>query len=178
MKISTNSAFKNLIDWVQIRKPRWSWWFQTETQLWHLEKRLMRYMGFPGGARGKEPACQCRRHKRYGFDPWVGKISWRRAWQPTPVFLPEVSHGQRSLVGCGPQGHTTAVAEHTHTHAMMYIIPEIQLGARDAASKVVRLASTSGGRFSPWNSLSQKERSLRWKQTANGEMAGRLIAEP
>ena len=38
----------------------------------------------PGGASGKEPACQCRRFKRCGFDPWVGKISWRRAWQPTP----------------------------------------------------------------------------------------------
>ena len=35
-----------------------------------------------------------------GFDPWVGKIPWRRAWQPTPVFLPEESHGQRSLEGC------------------------------------------------------------------------------
>ena len=34
-----------------------------------------------------------------GFDPWVGKIPWRRAWQPTPVFLPGESHGLRSLVG-------------------------------------------------------------------------------
>ena len=45
---------------------------------------------------GKEPICQC---TRPGFDPWVGKIPWRRKWQPTPVFLPEKSHGQRSLVG-------------------------------------------------------------------------------
>ena len=37
-------------------------------------------MGFPGGA--KEPACQCRKHKRHGLDPWVGKFPWRRAWQP------------------------------------------------------------------------------------------------
>ena len=44
--------------------------------------------GFPGGASGKESACQYRRWKRHGFNPWVGKISWRRAWQPTPVFLP------------------------------------------------------------------------------------------
>ena len=42
------------------------------------------------------------RHNRLGFDPWIGKISWRRAWQPTPVFLPGESHAQRSLVGCGP----------------------------------------------------------------------------
>ena len=40
-----------------------------------------------GGTSGKEPACQCRRHKRYRFDSWVGKIPWRRAWQPNPIFL-------------------------------------------------------------------------------------------
>ena len=53
---------------------------------------------------GKESACQCRRCKGLGFDPWVGKIPWRRKWQPTPVFLPENSHGQRSLAGYGPWG--------------------------------------------------------------------------
>jgi len=60
------------------------------------------HLGFPGGARGKEPACQSRKHERHEFDPWVGKIPWRRAWQPTPVFLPGESHGQRSLVGYSP----------------------------------------------------------------------------
>ena len=44
--------------------------------------------GFPGGTSGKEPACQCKRQKRCGFDPWVGKISRRWKWQPLPVFLP------------------------------------------------------------------------------------------
>ena len=44
-------------------------------------------MGFPGGAGDKEPTCQCRRHQRHGLSPWVRKIPWRRAWQPTPVFL-------------------------------------------------------------------------------------------
>ena len=58
-----------------------------------------------GGARGKEPACSCRRHKTCGFDPWVGKIPWRRAWQPTAVFLPGESHGQRSLAGYSQQDH-------------------------------------------------------------------------
>ena len=43
---------------------------------------------FPGDVRGKEPLCQCRRHKRREFNPWVRKIPWRRAWQPIPVFLP------------------------------------------------------------------------------------------
>ena len=59
-------------------------------------------MGFPSSASGKEPACQCRRCKRCGFNPWLWKIPWRRAWQPSPVFLPGESHGQRSLVGYGP----------------------------------------------------------------------------
>ena len=62
-------------------------------------------MGFPGGANGKELACQCKRCKRHGFDPWVGKIPWRRAWQPTAVFLPGESHGQWGLVGYSPWGH-------------------------------------------------------------------------
>ena len=43
---------------------------------------------FSGGASGKEPACQHRRHKRHGYDPWVRKTSWRGAWQHTPVFMP------------------------------------------------------------------------------------------
>ena len=53
-------------------------------------------------ASGTEPTYQCRRHKRRKFDPWVGKIPWRRAWQPIPVFLPGESHAQRSLVGYSP----------------------------------------------------------------------------
>ena len=62
------------------------------------------YLGFPGGASGKEPACQCRRHKRLRFDPWVGKIPWSRKWQSIPVFLPGTSHAQRNLVGYSPWG--------------------------------------------------------------------------
>ena len=65
---------------------------------------------------GKETACQCRRFKRRGFDPWVGKIPWRRAWQPTSASLPGESHGQRSLGGYSPRGHkeldTTEATEH------------------------------------------------------------------
>ena len=48
-------------------------------------------MGLAGGASGKEPVCQSRRWKRHGFDLQLGKISWRRAWQPTPVPLPAES---------------------------------------------------------------------------------------
>ena len=56
---------------------------------------------------------------RYGFDPWVGKIFWRTARQPTPLFLPEEPHGQRSLAGYSPQRRTesdmTKATQHTHT---------------------------------------------------------------
>ena len=68
-----------------------SLWENGVSQPWHywyvgLDNSLL---GFPGGASDKEPACQCRRPERCRFDPWVRKIPWRRAWQPTPVFLPE-----------------------------------------------------------------------------------------
>ena len=46
------------------------------------------------------------RCKRHGFDPWVGKIPWRRAQQLTPVFSPGESHGQRSLTGYTPKSQT------------------------------------------------------------------------
>ena len=65
---------------------------------------MVTVVGFPGGTNGKEPTCQCRRCKRCRFNPWVRKIPWRRAWQPTSVFLPGKFHGQRSLAGCSPWG--------------------------------------------------------------------------
>ena len=53
-------------------------------------------IGLPWWLSGKEFSCQCGRAR---FDPWVGRIPWRRVWQPTPVFLPEEFHGQKSLTG-------------------------------------------------------------------------------
>ena len=51
----------------------------------------------------------------YSFNPWVGKITWRRKWQPAPAFLPRESCGQRSLVGYSPWGHKESdMAEHAH----------------------------------------------------------------
>ena len=52
---------------------------------------------------GKNPPANAE-DMRQGFDPWVGKIPWRKKWQPPPVFLPGKSHGQRSLVGYSPWG--------------------------------------------------------------------------
>ena len=58
--------------------------------------------GLPRWLSDKEFICQCRRHQ---FDPWSGKIPWRRKWQPIPVILPGKSHGQKSLVGYSPWSH-------------------------------------------------------------------------
>ena len=66
-------------------------------------------------ASASESACQCRRRKRHGFDPWVGKIPWRRAWQPTPVFLPGESQAQRRLAGYSPWGRKQSDPTNTFT---------------------------------------------------------------
>ena len=53
----------------------------------------------------RKPPASAGDEKRCGFNPWVGKIPWRRAWRPTPVFLPGESHGGRSLAVYSPWGH-------------------------------------------------------------------------
>ena len=74
----------------------WQWCNNETKCTWIKERiRMMLYIG-------KEPTCQGRRHKRPGLDPWVGKIPWKRACQPTAVILPGKSHGQRSLAGYSP----------------------------------------------------------------------------
>ena len=74
-------------------------------------------LGFPGGASGQEPTCQCRRCLRQALHPWIRKIPWRRAQQSAPVFLPGESYGQRRLAGYSPQGrkesNTTEATYHT-----------------------------------------------------------------
>ena len=68
----------------------------------------------------KKSTRQCKRQR---FDPWGGKIPWRREWLPTPVFLPGESHRQRSLAGYSPWGHTesdTTECARTHTHTHTY----------------------------------------------------------
>ena len=78
----------------------------------------------PGGPSGKEPACQCGRRKKCGSDPWVGKIPWRRARLPSPVFLPGESHGQRSLASYSPWGRRESEllsnGSCTHTHDVKF----------------------------------------------------------
>ena len=78
-------------------------------------------MDFQADASGKESSCQCRRCKSHGFEPCVGKIPWRREWQPTPVFLPGKSHAQRSLIGGSPgskESDTTGQPSTEHIYKM------------------------------------------------------------
>ena len=69
------------------------------------------HWGFPDGSASKESACHAGATGDTGSIPGSGTIPWRRKWQPTLVFLPEKSHGQRSLVGYSPkrckEGDTT-----------------------------------------------------------------------
>ena len=89
-------------------------------------------MGIPRGAAGREPSCQRRSLKGRSFSPWVGKIPWRRAWHPTPVFLPGESHGQRSLVGYSPRGHTESnTTKRLRMHARLYCSRTLQGLAAD-----------------------------------------------
>ena len=81
-------------------------------------------MGFLSGSVVKNPPVMQERCRRRGFDPWVRKTPWRRAWQPTPVFLPGKFHGQRSLVGYGPWSHKESdraeAIEYAYTHDLQH----------------------------------------------------------
>ena len=79
------------------------------------------HIGLPRWLSGKESACQCRRYRRCGFDPWVGKSPWRRKWQPIPVFLPgkipwTEEPGRLQSMGLQRVGHDWA-NECTRMHA-------------------------------------------------------------
>ena len=66
----------------------------------------------------KESACKCRSHR---FDPWVEKISWRKNWQPTPVFLSGQFHWQRNLADYSRWGcQESETTEHAHMHRQLY----------------------------------------------------------
>ena len=96
---------------------QWFWISLTHNcALDRIEKVIKHSQGFPGGSHRKE-CLQCRRPR---FNPWVGKIPWRRKWQPAPVFLPGKSHGRRSLAVYGPRGRkesdtTTTSLKHSLT---------------------------------------------------------------
>ena len=97
----------------------------------HLERKLVMARaksGLPKWLSGKESTCQ---YRKLGFDPWIEEIPWRRKQQPTPVFLSEKSHGQRSLAGYSPwcckEFYTTEqLSAHTHTHTHTHTAKSIR----------------------------------------------------
>ena len=86
----------NMVTTITPTLPMKKWKHREVKELCKSSRRLSWWL------RGKESACRCRRRR---FDPWVGKIPWSRKQQPTPVFLPEKSHRQRSLAGYSPWDH-------------------------------------------------------------------------
>ena len=76
---------------------------------WHLQDSKSFHLLMWLCLFGKEPVCQCRRLKRLGFDPWVGKIPWRRIWQPTPVLSLRIPWAEEpdELQSVGLQKDTT-----------------------------------------------------------------------
>ena len=82
-----------------VRRANHLWFLTLSHTHSHFDLFIFFFRGFPGGASGKESVCQCRRHRRCRFNPWVRKIPWSRKWQLIPIFLPGKFHGQRSLIG-------------------------------------------------------------------------------
>ena len=87
-----------------LRVPSWVWrlnWYRQTNR--RKEYKLMKDKSYVGASQVelvvKNPPASAGRHRRCTFDPQIRKIPWRRAWLPTPVFLPRESHGQRSLAG-------------------------------------------------------------------------------
>ena len=89
-----------MVQWLRLHLPLQGAWVPSLVR--ELRSHLL--CGFPGGTSDKQPTCHFGRRQRHGFDPRVGKIPWRRKWQPTPVALSGKSHGQRRLVGYSPWG--------------------------------------------------------------------------
>ena len=81
-------------------------------------------VGFPCGTSGKESACQCRRGKRLGINPWVGKIPWKRGWQPTPVAMENpIDRGAWQATDHGvakTQTRLKRLSTHTWVHAVTF----------------------------------------------------------
>ena len=111
-------------------------WFSV-TCMWKMEKEIathssilawripwMKEPGFPGSSEVKASA---RNAGDQGSIPGLGRLPWRRKWQPTPLFLPGESHGRRSLVGYSPQSRKEwDMTEWLHFHFLVFLPGESQ----------------------------------------------------
>ena len=87
--------------WLENSMDRGAWWATVHGVSKELDKTEQHFTFEPQWLSSKRIYLQ---YRRLRFDPWVGKIPWRRKWQPTPVFLPRKSYEQRRLVDYSPQG--------------------------------------------------------------------------
>ena len=111
---------------------------------------------------GKESACSA---GKPGFDPWVRKIPWRRERQPTPVFLPGASHGQRSLAGYSPQGGK----QHVSTHAPCLLMPgALWLAAGSSPLTVFLAVRTSSAPSPTGRSTEMRREEITWTRWREG----------
>ena len=84
---------------------------------------ILFHYGFTGGTTVKNPPANAGDTRDVVLDPWVGKIPWRRKWQPTPVFLPGKFHGQRSQVDYSIQGYKESdMTEHSTAAAISIVV--------------------------------------------------------
>ena len=163
---SSPSLFSFRVSGITHRKVLKSCLMLFSSSLWYIR-------GFPGGAGGKEPACQSRRHTRLGFDPWVGKIPWRRAWRPTPIFLPGESHGQKGLVSYRPIGSQRVGhnwSDFASKHACILVAKllqelELQAGEGEATpiSAIAECISSPGAGETKGGSCQDHERLVQWE---------------
>ena len=117
-----------MVRFVVIQSGAWGWgegwgtgqrqWKVLQTSSYKTIVGMWCTTDLPWWFSGKRLQLQCRRPK---FDPWVGKTRWRSKWQPTPVFLPRKSHGQRSLVGYSPGVMKSQTRLNTSTTTDTYI---------------------------------------------------------
>ena len=116
-------------------------------------------------AHDKESAFPCRRCKRAGFNPWVRKIRWRRAWQPTPVFLPGKFHGQRSLAGYSPwvcKDSDTSEWLNTHCEPSAYWLPQSRQEERLCSPRSNKYQGTQPPAQHSWQSLKESISVVPW----------------
>ena len=107
-------------------------------------------VGFPGGASGKEPTCPCRRRS---LNPWVGKMPWRRAWQPTPVFPWTEELGGLQFIGLHRVGHDWNDLARTHTRWLYVGERWRKRGWSSDADEDCRDSTQMKGLYHPLNSL-------------------------
>ena len=109
---------------IKMTSPHWGSFIFSLLCSFHVLKTSYWSTEFPRWLGGKESTCKCKRH---GFDPRPRKIRWRRKWQPTPVFSPGESQGQRSLTGYSPQcckrdWHDLVTKQKHHHHVRAHLI--------------------------------------------------------